>query len=338
MDEGRRSWHMGRVLLRLGLTALLIGAVATTSSTTTAGAQADDCAVAAELRQDKADFNAQIDATEASLIATLGLTNAAPVITRLEELRAQGNASFDAAIAFFAASCAATARQSLPGVVVGSTNWSLRDSLTSGPATTTFSYGTRPLVPLMGDWDGDGDKTAGTYEAGTFKLRNANSAGPPDVSFAFGDPRGFPVAGDFDGDGLDDVAVYRNGLWQLRFSDDGVTTSFNFGTGSWPSTVAVAGDWDGDGIDGIGTYTLATGTWALRQTASAGAPDAGEFVFWTGPGSYPVVGDWEPDGDDSVGVKNGATWSLNFENDSSAADLIITFGTGASNEFPVVWA
>jgi hypothetical protein len=106
---------------------------------------------------------------------------------------------------------------SFPGAITLSTTWSLRDSLTTGPATIApFTYGTRPLVPFMGDWNGDGVKTPGTFEGGVFKLRNSNSAGTPDVTFSFGDPRGFVVAGDFNGDGTDDVGVFRAGLWQLR--------------------------------------------------------------------------------------------------------------------------
>jgi hypothetical protein len=233
-------------------------------------------------------------------------------------------------------------RQSLPGTVVGSTAWSLRNTLSTGVADTMFSYGTKPLVPLVGDWDGDGIDTAGTYEAGTFKLRNVNAGaatvGFPDISFIFGDPRGFPVAGDFDGDGIDDVAVYRNGTWQIRMADDGATSTVTFGAGAWPSTVPVAGDWDGDGIDGIGTYSLANGTWTLRQTVAAVAPPVSTFVFWASAGSYPVVGDWDTDGDDTVAVKLGTTWSLNNQNDASGADTTITFGTGAPSEFPVVWA
>lgn len=222
-----------------------------------------------------------------------------------------------------------------PAVVRSSTTWLLRDSLTSGDPTTTFSLGTRPLVPFTGDWDGNGSQTPGTYSGGVLRLYDQI---PPEASpteITFGDPRGFPVAGEFDGDGRDDVAIYRNGTWQIRFADDGVTSTVSFGSGSWPSTVPVAADWDGDGTDGIGTYTLANGTWNLRQTASSGSPDAGTFVFWTGPGSYPVVGDWDADATDTVGVKNGTTWSLNDQNDISAAD--ITFQYGLANDLPLSW-
>jgi hypothetical protein len=235
----------------------------------------------------------------------------------------------------------ARSRQSLPAVVHTGTSWSLRDSLTTGPATTTFTLGSPPLAPLMGDWNGDGTKTPGTFEAGTFKLSNTIPPGPtPDLTFTFGDPRGFPVAGDFDGDGKDDVAVYRAGQWQVRLTATAATSSFSFGSGSWPATVPVAGDWDNNGTDGIGTYTLmgpgTIGQWNLRNTASAGAADAGSFTYG-GSGLYPVVGDWNADGTDTVGVKvmAGTTWSLNNANDSSGADVTIEFGV--ANDLPLVW-
>ena len=227
---------------------------------------------------------------------------------------------------------------SRPAAVAGSTNWQLRDTLTTGPANTTFAYGTRPNVPFMGDWDGNGSRTPGSFEAGTFKLRNANSAGAADETFAFGDPRGFPVAGDWNGDGRDDLAVYRNGTWEFRYEVCGTPTTFtrSFGTGSWPATVPVAGDWDGDGTDGIGTYTYATGTWTLSNTLPDGSgPAIAAFSFWQGSGSYPVVGDWDGDGDDTVGTKRGTTWAL--RNDNSNGGPALSFDFGAANDLPLSW-
>ena len=84
--------------------------------------------------------------------------------------------------------------QALPGVVRQSTTWLLRDELNTGPPTTPFAYGTRPLVPFVGDWDGDGSETPGTTEKGVFKLSNSYG-GPADVTFAFGDPAGVPGGG-----------------------------------------------------------------------------------------------------------------------------------------------
>jgi hypothetical protein len=230
---------------------------------------------------------------------------------------------------------------SLPALVRGSTTWLMRTSLKSGDLPA-FTYGTTPLVPIFGDWDGDGTKTVGTYEAGTFRLRNTNSAGLPEVTFNFGsDPRGFPVAGDFNGLGRDDVAVFRNGTWQIRYTETATTASFNWGApGVWPSIVPVAGDWNGDGQDGIGLFAYNTplapaGTWTLRQTAGPGGTDIGPFTYTAGAGSYPVVGDWNADGIETVGVKLGTQWSLRNTNTAGAAN--ITFSYGLGNDLPAVW-
>jgi hypothetical protein len=223
-------------------------------------------------------------------------------------------------------------------VVTASTEWALRNSLTTGGADTTFSLGTRPTVPLTGDWDGDGTRTAGYYSGGTFHLRNTNIAGADDVTFTFGNARGFPVAGDFDGDGTDDVAVFFDGTWEIRLST-GATSTVKYGSGMWPNVVPVAGDWDGDGTDGIGYYcynatVCPAGTWNLRHTATAGQPDL-SFTYNPGTNPYPVVGDWDADGTDTVGVKAGATWMLNNADDASTPE--VTFDFGAAGDFPVVW-
>lgn len=237
----------------------------------------------------------------------------------------------------------ASSHISLPGTVTLSTGWNLRNSLTTGAATSTFTYGTKPLVPIAGDWDGNGSKTPGTFEAGTFKLSNSIVSPVVGPTFIFGDARGFPVVGDWNGDGTDDVAVFRSGVWQTRLST-GVTGSFSFGpVTTWPNVVPVAGDWDGNGTDGIGTYNLmaaagTVGQWNLRHSATAGVSDAGTFIYNPGTSPYPVVGDWDANGTSTVGVKTGTTpavWSLNNANDAGAAD--ITFNFGAAADLPVVW-
>jgi hypothetical protein len=224
-----------------------------------------------------------------------------------------------------------------PGIVRASTERFLKSGTTGGAAVAgSFFYGAKPLTPLVGDWDGNGTKTPGSFEAGVFKLRNSNSAGDPDLSFAFGDPRGFPVAGDFNGDGVDDVAVFRSGLWQVRYSTGQTPATFNFGSGSWPTTVPLAGDWNGDGTDGVGVF--AAGTWTLRSLAS-GAGVNSTVTFGPGTSPYPVVGDWNGDGVDTVGVKaaTGTTWRLT-NSAASAPSVEITFEFGQANtDLPFAW-
>ena len=143
----------------------------------------------------------------------------------------------------------------------------------------------------------------------------------------------FTVAGDYNGDGRDDVAVFRNGLWQVRLST-GATSSFNFGTGIWPTTIPVAGDWDGNGTDGIGVYTYSTASWSLRNVAGTGAADT-TFVFGTPSSSYPVVGDWNGNGTDTVGVKTGIAWALRNANSAGGAD--VGFNYGLAGDLPYGW-
>ena len=241
-------------------------------------------------------------------------------------------------------------RKALPGLVTQSTTWRLRDSLTTGeplpgqPTIGPFIYGTKPLVPFMGDWNGDGVRTPGTFEKGTFRLNNQNDGSAPDIVFTFGDTHGYPVAGDWDGDGDEEVALYRNGVWNRRPNTNPGSvagTTFNFGpVNTWPNVTPVAGDWNGDGIDGIGTYT-ASGTWSLRQTATGGAANAGSFFYQPGPVNASFkpafVGDWDGDGDDTVGIRNGTTWMVKNTNNVGAPDITFDFATDPTNELPVVW-
>ena len=239
------------------------------------------------------------------------------------------------------ATTAVTFAPSRPAVVRGSTSWLLRNSLTTGGADTSFTYGIKPLAPFFGDWDGNGTKTAGSYEGGVFKLKNANDSSGADHTFSFGDARGFPVAGDFNGDGTDDVAVFRDGVWQVHYVGTGVPpdATFSFGPAlSWPSVVPVAGDWNGDGIDGIGVYNLSSapaGQWYLGQTASGGT--VSQTVTYGGLGLYPVVGDWDGDGVDSLGTKAnaGTTWAISNSNTTPATTA--TFEFGQSGDIPESW-
>lgn len=225
---------------------------------------------------------------------------------------------------------------SLPAVVRSSTTWYLGGALDGSCCVASFTYGGRPLVPLMGDWDGNGSRTAATFEAGTFKLNNANDSSSADITFTFGHPRGYPVAGDFDGDGTDDVAVFRLGVWQVRLSDATVLEDFTYGSGTWPATVPISGDWDGDGTDGIGVYSYTTATWFLRHSASSGTPDAGSFVYGAPNSSYPVIGDWNGDAIDTVGHKTGQTWTLTNSNSTRSTD-VAPFNFGAATDLPLSW-
>src|SRR3989442_1373390 len=67
---------------------------------------------------------------------------------------------------------------------------------------------------------------------------------------------------------------------------------------------------------GPGVFDSATATWYLRSTPTAGAPDAGQFVFGA-PGWFPVVGDWTGAGHAGLGVVDLATHNWYLRNEIS---------------------
>jgi hypothetical protein len=119
--------------------------------------------------------------------------------------------------------------------------WYLRNSNTAGLADETFGYGA-PGVPLVGDWDGDGDDTPAVREFGTnvWFLNNDIGEEPShgvDVSLRYGTWRDFPLVGDWDGDGDDTIGVRQWNVWALRNSNTNGVADFSFAYGSgthWP--------------------------------------------------------------------------------------------------------
>ena len=188
--------------------------------------------------------------------------------------------------------------------------WFLRDSLTSGVATSTFRFGRGGDIPVMGDWDGDGDDTVGVVRATpgsdgfvryTWYLRNTNSGGAADVTpFVYG--RQQFVAAD-----------------QL-------------------GTIPLVGDWDGDGDDTAAVMLYDADPagpmrWHLRNSNTSGPAD--DVVTYSRGRDVPITGDWDGDGDDSLGVVRGTTWLLSNAVTGGAADISFVYGSPSFSELPV---
>jgi hypothetical protein len=233
-------------------------------------------------------------------------------------------------------------RTTVPGLYnSGSSAFFLKNTNAAGPADIMFQYGSTGagLIPLVGDWDGDGVKSPGLYSSstGTFFLKNSNSPGPADMTFAYGPTAaGFvPLVGDWDGDGVDTVGLYEpaTGNFFLRNSNTtGVADiMFNYGAGGM-GLIPIAGDWDGDGITTVGLYDPASSSFFLRNSNSTGVADM-TFVYGVaGAGWLPIAGDWNSDSITSIGLyaPSTGTFFLRNSNNSGVADMTFNYGPGGT--------
>jgi hypothetical protein len=204
---------------------------------------------------------------------------------------------------------------SLGGVTTGSFSrgtWTLSDRNVDQEQPRRFTrtvFGRPGDLPVVGDWDGDGDQEPGVVRGNVFHLRGGVASGSPVVHrFGFGRPGDRFVVGDWDGDGVWTPGVVRDGLWLLRNSNSSGPVSvpaFRFGG---RGDRFVVGDWDGDGRWTPGL--LRGGRWYLRDANSAGAHREPAFRFGRA-GDLPFAGDWDGDGSVTPGVlRSGGHWYL----------------------------
>jgi trimeric autotransporter adhesin len=224
--------------------------------------------------------------------------------------------------------------------------WFLRNTNSPGSADLVFLFGPggAGLVPLAGDWDGDGDDTPGLYNPtnGAFFLRNSNSPGPAEVPAFFFGPGGsnfIPIVGDWDGDGRDTVGIYdaSTGAFFLKNTNASGAADrvFVFGAGG---ATPLVGDWNGDGVDTIGIYVAASAAFFLRNSNSSGPADIAPFTFGP-PNLRPLTGDWNGDGVDTVGIYNpaGGSWFLSNGFTGGAADIVFTYGPPGATPITGDW-
>ena len=206
-------------------------------------------------------------------------------------------------------------------IILRGATWFVRDSLSGGAATSTFTFGAPGDTPVAGDWDGNGSDTPGVVRGATWLLRNSNSGGAADVTFTFGRSTDVPVVGDWDGNGTYTPGIVRGSTWFLRNSNSGGAADASFGFGR-QGDVFVAGDWDGNGTFTPGV--VRGSTWFLRNANSGGAADT-TFGFGQASDS-PLVGDWDANGSTTVGVRRGGVWLLRNTNSGGAAQVTFTYG------------
>ncbi len=120
-----------------------------------------------------------------------------------------------------------------------------------------FGTGDGEDQPVAGDWNGNGIRSIGYFNAGNwhFDVNGDGKFNYDDATTTFGQTGDIPLVGDFNGDGIEEIAVYRAGKWLIDTNGnrelDATDATFQLGgVGDYP----VVGDWDGDGIDEPGLY------------------------------------------------------------------------------------
>jgi hypothetical protein len=196
-----------------------------------------------------------------------------------------------------------------------------------------FVFGAPGDLPVIGDWDGDGDDSQGTWRDGQWSL--ADELGSDIVTqLRFGNVGDLPIVGDWDGDGRTTVGTFRDGVFSLRNSNTEGAEIVSVRLGK-AGDVPVAGDWDGDGRETVGVFAPSEGTFTLIDEHKA---DAAVHVFAMAapPGAIPVVGDWDDDGVATIGMRVESVWTLRNAN-AIAMDLGTTYVEyGGARELPIV--
>ena len=136
--------------------------------------------------------------------------------------------------------------------------WSVRAGFgAADPLAYTARYGLQAGdLPVVGDWDGDGDEDFAIFRNARWHMRSTGTRlGTTRAQFVYGmQPGDVPITGDWNGDGRDEAGIYRSGEWHLRSSASsvGVTAArVQIGrAGDQP----VVGAWGQAGGPGVGTF------------------------------------------------------------------------------------
>jgi hypothetical protein len=186
-----------------------------------------------------------------------------------------------------------------------------QDEVSNNGAQATF--GNPGELPLIGDWDGDGDDEVGVRRKKKFLLDlNGNgvwdNVNGGDGKIFFGNETDTPVIGDWNGDGADQVGVRRKKKFLLDLNGNGVWDNVTGGDAKLffgsDTDLPVSGDWNGDGVDEVGVRRAkkflldvnGNGTWDNNAGGDA-------KIFFGAESDVPVVGDWSGNGFDQIGVR-----------------------------------
>lgn len=273
-----------------------------------------------------------------------------PRHSRSRPSRATGRAAASAAVLALVAGLL-TLAGAAPAAATTGLQFALRDSMSAGGPNHLYGFGPAGhLLPVLGDWDADGDHTGGvSLAAGAGRrhiLTNYNRSSSPAHDFGWGSAGCSPIAGDWNGDGrttLGQVCMHEpTNSWRWVMTDtngpSGVIADFRYGN---LSCTPVVGDWNG-GSQVLTRIGVACDdgpdiVWNLRNSLSSGPAEA-RFT-WGNAQCTPVTGDWDADGRSTPGVAcpNRPTneWRWLTTNTNGRSGVVDDFRFGALTSRPV---
>jgi hypothetical protein len=188
----------------------------------------------------------------------------------------------------------------------------------------SFGWNDPNVIPVVGDWNGDGRTKIGVYYQGFWYLdydgNGVWDGGVNDKAYTFGwAATGVtPMVGDWSATGTAKIGIYYYGFWYLDYDGNGAWNpandkAYNFG---WNATgvTPILGDWNGDGRAKIGIYYQ--GFWYLDYDGNGvwdgGVNDKQYNLGWPATGVTPVAGDWSGSGTAKIGIFYNGYWYLDF--------------------------
>src|SRR5262249_23697926 len=168
------------------------------------------------------------------------------------------------------------------------------------------------VIPVSGDYDGDGRDDAAYYRSssGEWRILTSSSGFPTTMTHQIGGAGGGAGAGGYDGAGRTGAAVLprsthaggpRCGEWGLWLWGWGAAVSRSFGgDGDLPAPA----DYDGDGRTDLAFYRPSTGAWHVLTSSSDFTSTIVRTLTAVG---IPVAGDYDGDGLADFALYDSAT-------------------------------
>jgi uncharacterized repeat protein (TIGR01451 family) len=217
-----------------------------------------------------------------------------------------------------------------------------------------FGWNDPNVIPVVGDWNGDGRTKIGIYCQGFWYLdydgNGVWDGGVNDKAYNFGWPATgvTPMVGDWSGTGTSKIGIYCYGFWYLDYDGNGIwdggvnDKAYNFG---WQATGVrpIMGDWNGDGRIKIGIYYY--GFWYLDYDGNGvwdgGVNDKMYNLGWADPAVMPLVGDWSGSGTTKIGIFCDGQWYLDYNGngawDGAPPDKGYLFGQAGDTPIVGTW-